>query len=254
MLEKYIYVVAITISVAIPVIYFLRHWEKERKARKDLSQAVSSGLTEPVSLHPRIDPNRCIGTGACVNACPEGEILGLINGVVELVSPCRCIGHGACQVACPVDAIELVFGTEKRGIDIPYVKETFETKVAGISVAGELGGMGLIRNAITQGKQAVEYIAVNKTKRDPAVYELAIIGAGPAGLAATLQAHKEKMRYITLEQDDIGGTILSYPRQKIVMTQPMEIPFYGKYKDRQIRKETLLQLWDDIVSRTGVTR
>lgn len=251
MLEKYIYVLAVTISAAIPVIYFLRNREKEKKAKRDLSRAVYSGLIEPVSLHPRIDPNRCIGTGACIKACPEGDILGLINGFVELVSPSRCIGHGACEAACPVDAIELVFGSEKRGIEIPYVKENFETNVAGISIAGELGGMGLIRNAITQGRQAVEFIARNRSKRDPAAYDVAIIGAGPAGLAATLQAHQEKMSYITLDQDDIGGTILSYPRQKLVMTQPMEIPYYGRYKDRQIQKEELLELWDDVIAKSG---
>jgi len=213
---------------------------------------VQAGLTEPVTLHPEVDPNRCIGTGSCVKACPEGEIIGIVNGRFSLLAPNRCIGHGACMAACPVDAISLVFGTARRGVDIPHVRETFETNVDGIFIAGELGGMGLIRNAVTQGKQAIDNIAARPNSKDPSVKDVVIAGAGPAGLSATLQAAKANLRHITIDQEDIGGTVLTYPRQKIVMTQPMEIPLYGKYSQREIQKEELLGLWHDIIDRTGV--
>ena len=252
MLERIVNVIAITITILIPVIYIWRYKTKERISRGKLAEAVTTGRIEPVSLHPRIDPNRCIATGACVRACPEGEILGLINGKAVLVSPTKCIGHGACQSACPVDAIDLVFGTARRGVEIPHVKETFETNVPGLYIAGELGGMGLIRNAVTQGREAIEYLSSTLNGRDRAIYDVAIIGAGPAGLAASLQAQKQGLRYITLDQDDLGGTILTYPRQKLVMTQPMEIPLYGKYKSREIRKEELLALFQHIVQKNGI--
>ncbi len=252
MYEHIIYLVAITITVLIPVIYVIRHNKKENSARAKLTQATSSGLIEPVSLHPTIDADRCIGTGACVRVCPEGEILGLINGKAVLVTPTKCIGHGACFAACPVDGIDLVFGTERRGVDIPHVKETFESNVSGLYISGELGGMGLIRNAMTQGREAIEYISKTLVDSNMEVYDVAIIGAGPAGLAATLQASKQGLRYITLEQDDVGGTILTYPRQKLVMTHPMEIPLYGKYKQREIQKKELLELWQGIVKKADI--
>ena len=105
-----------------------------------------------------IDPARCVASGTCVAACPE-EALGIVDGKAVLVNPSACIGHGACLAACPVEAITLVFGTERRGIDIPYVKPEFETNVPGIFIAGELGGMGLIRKAAEQGRQAIASVA-----------------------------------------------------------------------------------------------
>ncbi|MDQ7053301.1 MAG: NAD(P)-binding domain-containing protein [candidate division KSB1 bacterium] len=252
MAQILIYAFSIGLTLLIPVIYYRNYKRKVRIAREKLQRATTLGLTEPISLHPKIDPNRCIGVGGCVKACPEGEILGIIDGRAELVSPSKCIGHGACQLACPVDAISLVFGTERRGVEIPYVKPNFETNVEGIFIAGELGGMGLIRNAITQGAEAIDYIAESLRDRDPGMFDVAIIGAGPAGIAATLEAEKHGLRYLTLEQDDIGGTVLSYPRQKLVMTQPMDIPLWGKFKRRAITKEELIELWMEILQKTGV--
>jgi thioredoxin reductase (NADPH) len=247
-----IYIVVVGVSLSIPLAYWSRVHRRGKQASGTLKKMVSAGLTEPVSLHPVLDPNRCISIGACADACPEGDIIGLVNGRPELVNPTRCIGHGACAAACPVGAITLVFGTETRGVELPYVKETFETNVPGIYIAGELGGMGLIRNAVTQGREAIEYIARTLNGRDASTYDVAIIGAGPAGLAATLEAKKRGLRAITLEQDDIGGTVLSYPRHKIVMTQPMDIPLYGKINAREIQKEELLDLWQKVIAKTEI--
>lgn len=252
MLEHLVNAIAIAIAVYASGVFWRRKRSREQRATKTLQDAISSGQTEPASLHPTVDPNRCISIGACAEACPEGDIIGIINGSPELVRPTRCIGHGACAAACPVDAISLVFGTHRRGVELPHVKETFETNAEGIYIAGELGGMGLIRNAITQGKQAVERLAEGLDNGDPAVYDVAIVGAGPAGLAATLQAEKQRLRYITLEQDDIGGTVLTYPRHKIVMTQPMELPLYGTCRFREIQKEELLALWEEVIEKTGI--
>ena len=147
---------------------------------------------EPASLHPVIDPARCIGCGSCLKACPEQEhheVLGIIGGRAALMNPADCIGHGACKTACPVEAITLVFGTERRGVDIPLLTPSFETNVPGIFIAGELGGMGLIRNALEQGRQAVEAIRSGRGKREPGdALDLVIVGAGPAGFAASLTA------------------------------------------------------------------
>lgn len=223
---------------------------REARARASLQRSVAMGLTEPLSLHPLVDPLVCMGSGACTRACPE-QTLGIVNGRAQLVNPTVCIGHGACAAACPMEAIKLVFGTERRGVDIPHVKPTFETNVAGIYIAGELGGMGLIRKAAEQGRQAIESIARNRARTGQ--LDVVIVGAGPAGLSATLAAMAHKLRFVTLEQEgSLGGTVYHYPRNKIVMTQPVTLPIIGRVSLRETSKEALLEFWQDIVERAGV--
>ncbi len=245
--------IGILLIAAIPPLWYLQHTRKHQQhSRKIWEENIEIGRMEPVSLHPYIDPNICIGTAACVPACPEGDILGIVDGRGKLIEPTHCIGHGECYRACPVEAITLVFGTEHRGVDIPHIKEDFETNIKGVHIVGELGGMGLIRNAVTQGREAVEYIAddLKRTHSDTRVADICVVGAGPAGLAATAQAIDMGLSYVTLEQNDIGGAILTYPRQKIVMTQPMKMPIYGSTNFKEISKEELLNLWDDIIQQT----
>lgn len=213
-------------------------------------EAIEAGLTEPSSLHPFIDPSKCLGAGGCVKACPE-EAIGMIGGKAYLVNPTVCIGHGACEAACPHHAISLVFGTEKRGMDIPKVDPNFETNVKGIFIAGELGGMGLIRKAATQGTQAIN--TIKKLKGSAHALDVVIVGAGPAGLASTLGAIEGKLRYVTLEQEtSLGGAIFQYPRNKIAMTAPVKLPIIGQVKMGEISKEALLEFWDGVIKKTGL--
>lgn len=225
----------------------------QRKHRKAFEKNTREGLGEPASLHPVFDEQKCLGCKACVTACPEGDVIGVIGGKARLVDPSHCIGHGACKKACPFDAISLVFGSAKRGVDIPFVNADFETNVPGIFIAGELGGMGLIRNAVEQGKQAMKAI-IGKVKSGASsgVYDVVIVGAGPAGIAATLVAHDKKLKYLTLEQDSLGGTVFNFPRGKIVMTAPMNLPMVGKIKMTETTKEALLGVWKKIESDTGI--
>ncbi len=227
---------------------------RNRKTSAALSlqkEAIDSGLTEPSSLHPFIDPNKCLGAGGCVKACPE-EAIGMIGGKAYLVNPTVCIGHGACEAACPHHAISLVFGTEKRGMDIPKVDPNFETNVKGIFIAGELGGMGLIRKAATQGTQAINTIKKHRGSSSN-ILDVVIVGAGPAGLASTLGAIENKLRYVTLEQESsLGGAIFQYPRNKIAMTAPVKLPIIGQVKMGEISKEALLEFWNKVVNKTGM--
>lgn len=224
----------------------IQHHSSEQKQ----NTAIQMGLTEPASLHPVINPNLCLGCGACTSACPEGDILGLIHGKAQLVKPSNCIGHGACKTACPFDAITLVFGTEQRGVDIPVLTPNFETNMEGIYIAGELGGMGLIRNAIEQGKQAADEIKKSIPNKHPAPLDLVIVGAGPAGIAASLSAKASNLNFITIDQDSLGGTVSHFPRNKIVMTAPVELPLVGKVKFKETTKEALLEFWQRIISDT----
>jgi thioredoxin reductase (NADPH) len=223
------------------------------KGRDAQRLAMRTGVSEPVSLHPTINASLCVGCSECVKACPEKEwdVLGMVDGKAELINPGDCIGHGACRTSCPVNAISLVFGTAKRGVDIPVLTPEFETNVPGIFVAGELGGMGLIRNALVQGTEAVQAIARRRQRRQGMV-DVLIVGAGPAGFAASLTAMSLGMKYVTLEQESLGGCVFQYPRAKLVMTSPVEVPIIGKLKITQTSKEELLEFWQNVEKKTGV--
>lgn len=236
-------------------------WYVHSRRRKELTsiraaeEAIAASMIEPPSLHPVIDPTKCIGCRSCVAACPEQyahPVLGIIRGKARLVGPANCIGHGACKAACPVDAIELVFGTERRGVDIPMVKPDFETNIPGIFIAGELGGMGLIRNAVEQGRQALDSIKKLKGLGKPNQLDLVIVGAGPAGIAASLGAMDAKLRFVTVEQDSLGGTVAHFPRGKLVMTRPAILPIVGKMKFTETSKEKLLEYWQGVERQTGL--
>ena len=238
----------LTALIAVP--YALRHRRIDRETRAREAAAREAGLHEPVSLHPVIDLDRCIGSGGCVQVCPEG-VIGFRDGRAVAVEPARCIGHGLCERACPMEAITLVFGTATRGVELPRIREDFETNVPGLYIAGELGGMGLIRNAFEQGRQCIEGIVARRAAVPEDVLELLVVGCGPAGLSASLHALHHGLRFLTLEKEpDIGGAVRSYPRKKIVMTGSVKVPGYGRLALGEVRKERLVEIWADVVART----
>lgn len=233
-------------------VYLRSHKKKTQVTEEKIEKAKQFGIFEPVSLHPVIDPDMCIGSGACITACPEKDILGLFNGRASTVNASRCVGHGACFHACPVQAITLCIGTEKRGVELPQVSQEFETSIPGIFIAGELGGMGLIKNAVEQGKQAMDYLNKKINKNIKTQYDVIIVGGGPAGISASLSAKKLGLNFLTLEQDSLGGTVFNFPRAKIVMTSPMDIPLYGKIKLVETTKTELINLWTDVLSKNNI--
>lgn len=206
----------------------------------------------PEGLHPKIDPSRCIGSGACVRACPEQKILTVVGGRAHVTNPLACVGHGACADACPVQAIELVFGNAKRGVELPRVDTNYQTTRPGIYVIGELSGMGLIANAIRQGTLAADHVALGARRGQGEVLDAVVVGAGPAGIAATLRLMEKGLRVVMLDREAYGGTIAHYPRAKVVMTGPLVIPTYGTVNKRTMRKEELLRLWEAIREKTAL--
>lgn len=248
-----IYLIALLLCAIIVYIY-LRKLKKDSKSiEAKVVKAKQEGLFEPVSLYPEIDVNNCIKSGACITACPEKDILGIMNGRATLINASQCIGHGACFHSCPVEAISLVIGTEKRGVDLPHIDQDFQTNVPGIYIAGELGGMGLIKNSVEQGQAAVENIIKSGISKDNSSYDLIIVGAGPAGISASLMAKKNNLNFLTLEQDSLGGTVFTFPRSKIVMTSPMQLPLYGKVQLYNTSKSELLLLWEKVLSENGIS-
>ncbi len=239
--------------ILILYVYLKSNAKKSKDVSKKIDKAKELGFYEPNSLHPVIDTDICIGSGACVAACPEHDILGIVGGKGTTINASRCVGHGACFHACPVQAISLCIGTEKRGVELPHVSQEFETTIPGLYIAGELGGMGLIKNAVEQGKQAISNLSEKIKPSNNGKYDVIVVGAGPAGISASLEAAKRKLKLLTLEQDTLGGTVSNFPRQKIVMTSPMDLPLYGKIKLHETSKDELLELWNDVLTKNNIT-
>ncbi|MFO0581189.1 MAG: NAD(P)-binding domain-containing protein [Anaeromyxobacter sp.] len=232
------------------IVHVARRGARPRRDEELFEEKKAKGAHLAKSLHPVIDTDICIGSLSCLKACPEGDILGVVDGAARLVHGDHCIGHGKCAVECPVHAIRLVFGSSERGIDLPEVDEFFESSRPGLHVVGELGGMGLIKNALTQGLQVADRIAelVGKAK-EPVV----IVGAGPAGIATAVGLKSKGVPHRLLEQLTVGGSVAHYPRRKVTMTETVELPGgAGRVGKARISKEELLETWQKVLSKVGV--
>ncbi len=231
--------------------YFIRFRQKlnRDKARKEEAQKL--GADKPMAQFPQINQLECIGCGSCVEACPEGEVLGIVMGKATIINGLKCVGHGFCAEACPVGAITVGLGDVSKRDDIPFTDENFQTNIPGLYIVGELGGLALIRNAIIQGQKAVEHIQQNLLPRTQSktLFDVLIVGAGPAGLSAALTAVKHNLNYMVIDRQGAGGTILHYPRKKLVMTRKVEIPLYGVLDKPEYTKEELLEIWQNVQQR-----
>ncbi len=242
----------LTVSVGI-YLFFLRRRRRQARDTHTLKTSIEKELHVPPTLHPVIDPNTCIGSLSCIKVCPEGDILGIVDGRAALVVAANCIGHSRCELECPVGAIRLVFGTSERGVDLPEVDEFFETNRPGVHIIGELGGMGLIKNAVRQGMQLGRRF---KSILGPAAggqVQAVIVGAGPSGIAAALTMKEAGLSFLLVDQGtSLGGTIANYPRQKLVMTETVDLPYYGKFGKPLISKEALMEMFTEALRRAEI--
>ncbi len=249
--------ITLVIATVVTLIFVRGYLNKLKKREEQAREAAEKGKVfseGPKAQHPHIDTTYCIGCQTCTTVCPEGDVLAMLGGKAVIVNGYKCIGHSLCAEACPVGAITMVMASPSMSADMPRLTPEYETSIQNLFIVGELGGLALIKNAVNQGRECIDTI-VNRMKTRPtngnhsSVYDVLIVGAGPAGISASLRAIENKLNYITIERDEIGGTVAKYPRQKLVMTSPVEFPMYGKFKKTELSKENLLAFWDMILNR-----
>jgi len=217
-----------------------------------IREARSLGADRPQNQYPQIEPLSCIGCAACIRACPESGVIEMVDGIAHVVRAASCVGHGLCEVACPVGAIRVGLGELVDRPDRPRLTDDCETSVPGIFVGGELGGIALIRNAVQAGKDVIDTIAARPRRPVPqGVADVLIVGAGPCGMTASLRAIELGLSWITIDQDELGGTVRKYPRRKLVLTQPVDLPLGERLRSREYRKEELIEFWSRTMERHG---
>lgn len=249
--------IAFGIAAAV-LLFFVRRYTKQMKqAQARAQEAAEKGQLRsdgPQAQHPHIDATYCIGCAACTAVCPEGDVLAMLGGKAVIVNGYKCIGHSLCAEVCPVGAITMVMASPSMGADMAYLTSEYETTIPNLFIVGELGGLALIKNAIGQGRDCVDTItrrlgASRQSKPSPDVYDVLVVGAGPAGISASLRAIEKKLKHITIDEGELGGTVAKYPRQKLVMTSPVEFPMYGKFKKTELTKEELIEFWNKVIGR-----
>src|SRR5258707_4465779 len=249
--------VAFVVAVVVIGFFMRSYLKKQKKIEREALESAEKGKLRsdgPQSQHPHIDANYCIGCAACTMVCPEGDVLHMLSGKAVIANGYKCIGHSLCAEVCPVGAITMVLASSSMGGDMPYLTPEFETTIKNMFIVGELGGLALIKNAINQGRDCIDIIAKkaaarNGARRSPDVYDVLIVGAGPAGISAALRATEKKLNYITIDEGEIVGTVAKYPRQKLVMTSPVEFPMHGKFKKTELSKEELIAFWVKVLER-----
>lgn len=240
--------IALAIILLFLIPYIISMKRKEARTRARLAQTREKGQDKALLQHPIVNRSVCIGSGICVTSCPEGDVLGVIDGKATIIHGSHCVGHARCAENCPVGAITVGLGDISEREDIPSLSDHFESNIPGVYVIGELSGLALIKNAISHGVTAIDHIHDSLNGGAGTGHDVVIVGAGPAGFAAALRAKELDLDYVIVDQDKPGGTILQYPRRKLTLVQPVKLPLHGELKNREYTKEELLEIWKEVIS------
>lgn len=242
--------------VLIIVLPYIRNKKKEsEKNAQLLNQVYEPDESEIGMMKPVIDRDICVGCASCVNACDVGGTLAIVNNKSYLVNPKACKSHGNCAKACPTGALQLFEVGQPRLQEVPeFDKKTYESNLKNVFIIGELTGTGLIKNALTDGQIVIEKIVNRnfKRSRNPEVFDIAIIGSGPAGLSAGLACIKNELNYVIIEQNNVANTIRNFPRKKLLLSEPVRIPMYGTLWAGDCTKEQLIEVWDKTIQISGI--
>lgn len=205
--------------------------------------AVARGTDRAKLQHPVVDLSRCLGCGTCVAVCPEDDVLEIVHGQAVVINGSRCMGIAACERECPVGAITVTIDNLEERDDVPVLDELEAVGTPGLFLAGEVTAHALIRTAIEHGTAVGSAVASRRATHER-VLDLCVVGAGPAGISCALEAKRRGLDFVVLEQEaELGGTIAKYPRRKLVLAEPVDVPLHGRLKKSSYRKEELMRLW-----------
>ncbi|MEM8753083.1 MAG: cyclic nucleotide-binding domain-containing protein [Pseudomonadota bacterium] len=85
------------------------------------------------------------------------------------------------------------------------------------------------------------------------IYEIAIVGSGPAGASAAARAAQLGVSHVLLERTDhLSDTIYKYQRGKYVMATPDNLPLQSDLRFEADTRENILGWWDDGMAEYGV--
>jgi len=256
---SWILLVGVGVALAVAMcLLALRRAELDRMGRAVASrERARERRTDATQLqYPLIDLSRCLGCATCVAVCPEGDVLGIVHGQAVVVNGARCEGASVCERDCPAGAITVNLVEREAQEDAPVLSDELEVQgSAGLFLAGEVTTHTLIAGAVEHGTRVASVVAarVQEGMGQPDALDLVIVGAGPAGLACALEAKRNGLRFLVVDQANLpGGTVAKYPRRKLVMTRPLELPMYGRFGETTYTKEELAWLWQRIVFEQGL--
>lgn len=209
--------------------------------------------------HPVIIPERCIGCHACVEACPH-DVLTMVDNIATVAYRDQCMEDTSCQVECPVNpkACVVINTTKKiKPRPAPQRDPRFMTNVPGCYIIGDVSGTPLIKNAANEGADVIKHISHEKQSFKPepkAELDVAIIGAGPAGLSAAVTAKVFNLSCVCIEQDKVLATIDAYPKGKYVFFKPETMESRGAIdvNGPGDQRETILDSWMNTMKNNGV--
>ncbi len=145
--------------------------------------------------------------------------------------------------------LENLFETANGPSRRPILSKNLESNIPGLFIVGDLAGAPVIKLAMEQGYNVIEYIAgLPKPKGATGdVLDVLVIGAGAAGLNAALAAKEKGMSVLVLEKEKIANTIENFPEGKWVYAEPDTVPPKGKLWLDGAQKEDLINRWHQIV-------
>jgi thioredoxin reductase/NAD-dependent dihydropyrimidine dehydrogenase PreA subunit len=141
---------------------------------------------------------------------------------------------------------ELRLGQEGR----PIVKEDHQSSRSGLFICGDLAGNPTLKTSIRDGYETMRSAAAWLGKLPDASkldYDVVICGAGPAGLAAALEAQQLNLRAVILEKNRPANTVENFSAGKKIWARQEKVDLEtGLWLDN-CTKEELLQKWGAII-------